>query len=270
MIVFLVENIISACDHRRNEVFYFFDGGLRTKKIIEFYYYADYNKNIFHIAILEVTMNINTIQNSNFYSIWQPNTNKEIANKEITNKAINVETKDANSVKKEASSDFIKEQGGELTKAEEMLITELKQIEQAVRKHEMAHVAAGGRYILSGANYSYKTGPDGKQYIVGGEVKIDTSPVPGDPQATINKMRQVRSAALAPADPSPQDRKVAATAMTISTKAMSELMISRTKEKIDSNEEKAFGNIKHTAGDTYIQIQKMPGNQQEPSFSISA
>ena len=250
-------------------------------------------------------MNINTIQNSHGYSIWQPSTrqpnatpiiqpgrktdpvdrikpdytkpvenksadNKAIADKKITNKTTNPENRDTGSVKQEASSKFVKEQDGGLTKAEEMLITELKQIEQAVRKHEMAHVAAGGRYILSGANYSYKTGPDGKRYVVGGEVTIDTSPVPGDPQATINKMRQVRSAALAPADPSPQDRRVASTAMAISTKAMSELMISRTKEKIDSDEEKAFRNIKHTAGDTYIQVQNMPENQQEPSFRISA
>ena len=45
-----------------------------------------------------------------------------------------------------------------------------------------------------------------------GEVSIDKSPVRGDPQATIEKMQQVRRAALAPAQPSGQDRQVAAEA----------------------------------------------------------
>ena len=49
-------------------------------------------------------------------------------------------------------------------------------------------------------------------YAVGGEVTIDTSPVKGDPQATVAKMEVVIRAALAPADPSGQDRSVAAQA----------------------------------------------------------
>ena len=59
----------------------------------------------------------------------------------------------------------------------------------------MAHITAGGRYITSGANFTYKRGPDGRSYAVGGEISIDTAPIPGDPQATIQKMRQVKSAA---------------------------------------------------------------------------
>ena len=89
-----------------------------------------------------------------------------------------------------------------LTQAELRLVNELKQTDREVKQHEMAHIAAGGRYITSGANFTYKRGPDGQNYAVGGEVSIDTSPVPGDPQATIDKMRQIRSAALAPATPS--------------------------------------------------------------------
>ncbi|MCK5100446.1 MAG: SprA-related family protein [Desulfobacteraceae bacterium] len=232
-------------------------------------------------------MNINTIQNSHIYSSWQPNAkqpdtinNAQIKNNQIVNKSLvnnnakdnttNTENQDSSSAKKEVSSEFARDQEAELTNAEKALVTELKQIDQAVRKHEMAHVTAGGRYILSGANYSYKTGPDGKRYIVGGEVSIDTSEVPGDPQATINKMQQVRRAALAPVDPSPQDRRVASTATSLSTKAVSELMIIRAKEKIDSDEEKAFGNIKQTAENAYANVQNMPGNQQEPFFRISA
>jgi hypothetical protein len=60
-------------------------------------------------------------------------------------------------------------------------------------------------------------------YAVSGEVSIDVSPVNGNPQATIAKMATVRSAALAPADPSGQDRAVAASATAEEIKARQEL-----------------------------------------------
>ena len=91
-------------------------------------------------------------------------------------------------------------------------LAELKQRDREVRAHEQAHVAAGGAHVTGGQTYSYQRGPDGRAYAVGGEVQIDTSPVPGEPQETIRKMQQVQQAALAPAEPSAQDRAVAAQA----------------------------------------------------------
>ncbi|MGB7569780.1 MAG: putative metalloprotease CJM1_0395 family protein [Chitinivibrionales bacterium] len=91
-------------------------------------------------------------------------------------------------------------------------VKELTKRDQEVRAHEQAHIAAGGQYVKGGATYQYQKGPDGKMYAVGGEVTIDTSPVKGDPQATVAKMEVVIRAALAPADPSGQDRSVAAQA----------------------------------------------------------
>ena len=61
------------------------------------------------------------------------------------------------------------------------------------------------------ANYEYTQGPDGRRYAVGGEVSIDVSPE-RTAEATIRKMQVVRRAAMAPADPLPQDRMVAAQA----------------------------------------------------------
>lgn len=210
-------------------------------------------------------MNINTIQPSYLYPIKQSDINNNPSKTSSTN-----ENQKPSDIKKEISSKFAEEQKGGLTKNEEILVQELKEIDQAVKRHETAHVIAGGRFILSGANYSYKTGPDGKRYAVSGEVSIDTSPVPGDPEATIQKMNQIRRAALAPSDPSPQDRKVASTAMTISTKAASELMLEQVKQKAFSDEEKAFGNIKQTADNAYLKVQNMPESQHEPIFKISA
>jgi hypothetical protein len=211
-------------------------------------------------------MNINTIHNSYSPAIVQPGSVHNVKAQDKTEP----ENKNTASQKQEISSKFVDEHKDELTKNEKIILVELKQVDQAVKKHEMAHVIAGGRFILSGANYSYKTGPDGKRYAVAGEVSIDTSEVPGDPQATIDKMNQVRRAALAPADPSAQDRKIASTAMTISTKAMSQLMLDRIKNKADSDEEKAFGNIKQTAENAYLKVQDIPDNQQESTFKVTA
>jgi hypothetical protein len=100
---------------------------------------------------------------------------------------------------------------------------ELSKRDRKVRAHEQAHLAVGGRYIKGVAHYQYQKGTDGKMYAVSGEVSIDVSPVSGNPQATIAKMQTVRSAALAPADPSGQDRAVAAEATSEELKARQEL-----------------------------------------------
>jgi hypothetical protein len=102
-------------------------------------------------------------------------------------------------------------------------IRKLSQTDRDVRSHEAAHMAAGGQYVKGGATFQYQKGPDGKMYAVGGEVSIDTSPVKGNPQATISKMQAIKSAALAPADPSGQDRSVAAQASAVEAQARQEL-----------------------------------------------
>lgn len=95
---------------------------------------------------------------------------------------------------------------------EQLEIAELVSRDQEVRSHEQAHAAVGGQYAGS-PTYTYTRGPDGKRYAVGGEVGIDTGPVANDPEATLNKMDVVIRAALAPAEPSAQDRQVAAQAL---------------------------------------------------------
>jgi hypothetical protein len=111
----------------------------------------------------------------------------------------------------------------QLTAEQEKEVEKLKKRDMQVRAHEQAHVAAGGAYIKGGVNYSYQKGPDGVMYAVGGEVSIDTSPVKGNPQATIAKMETVKAAALAPADPSGSDRAVAASAQQEEAKAQQDI-----------------------------------------------
>lgn len=91
-------------------------------------------------------------------------------------------------------------------------LRELRQRDAEVRSHEQAHMAAGGQYVTGGASYDYQQGPDGRQYAIGGHVSIDASSIPGDPEGSAAKARQVRRAALAPGEPSAQDRAVAARA----------------------------------------------------------
>lgn len=102
-------------------------------------------------------------------------------------------------------------------------LAELKARDTQVRAHEAAHLSAGGGVVRGGASFSYQRGPDGGMYAVGGEVSIDASPVPDNPRATIAKAQQIRAAALAPADPSSQDRKVAAAAAAMASQAATEL-----------------------------------------------
>lgn len=113
--------------------------------------------------------------------------------------------------------------GKPLAAEEQAEIEKLKARDREVRAHEQAHLAAGAGLITRGASYSYKRGPDGQQYVVGGEVGIDTSPVRGDPAAALRKAEQIRRAALAPAEPSPQDRAVAAEASRMAAEARREL-----------------------------------------------
>ncbi len=116
-----------------------------------------------------------------------------------------------------------KADGEALTKDEQKQVQELKDRDRETRTHEQAHKNAAGQYAQGGPVFEYQQGPDGKRYAVGGHVNIDTSAVPGDPQATIQKMQVVRRAALAPSNPSDQDRKVAAQATQAQQKARVEL-----------------------------------------------
>ena len=101
---------------------------------------------------------------------------------------------------------------------EQMEIADLAARDRVVRVHEQAHAAVGGA-LAGSPTYSYTRGPDGRSYVTDGEVSIDTAPVAGDPQATLAKMDQVRRAALAPAEPSAQDMRVAAQAQATAAQA---------------------------------------------------
>lgn len=108
--------------------------------------------------------------------------------------------------------------GKPLSEDDRRTVDELKKRDRAVRAHEQAHMASGGALVHGGATYSFQVGPDGLRYAVGGEVSIDTS-TGKSPQETVARAQTIQAAALAPADPSGQDRAVAAKAAKMATEA---------------------------------------------------
>jgi len=120
---------------------------------------------------------------------------------------------------------------------EQIEIQDLAARDRSVRAHEAAHAAVGGQYA-GAPSYRFQRGPDGQSYAVSGEVPIDASAVPGDSEATIRKLQTVRNAALAPADPSAQDRRVAAQATSRIARARAELAVEqRTQTETSSSTE---------------------------------
>jgi len=108
-----------------------------------------------------------------------------------------------------------------LTPEQIQIIDALRARDLEVRAHEAAHQSAGGG-AAGAASFTYQTGPDGKQYAVGGEVPISIGGG-STPQQRITNAQTVRAAALAPMNPSSQDMRVAARASQIEAAARREL-----------------------------------------------
>lgn len=137
---------------------------------------------------------------------------------------------------------------GELSLEEQRIVTELQAADTNVRAHEAAHMAAGGG-LTSPASYTYERGPDNKMYAVAGEVGISTGEG-NTPQESLNKAQTIRRAALAPADPSPQDLKVAAQAASMEMSARAQIM----QEKMAQNSQNT-NNSNETSGDAVNSVE---------------
>ena len=122
----------------------------------------------------------------------------------------------------------------EPSEEEEREIRELQQEDRRVRAHEQAHLAAAGAYARGGISYEYETGPNHQRYAVGGHVGIDTSEAE-TPAKTVQKMQRVQAAAMAPADPSPADMRIAQKAMRKAREAQGELREQQTATAAASN-----------------------------------
>ena len=125
------------------------------------------------------------------------------------------------------SSSGVSSGGGEQQELQEQqdleISRELAERDREVRAHEQTHASIGGQYA-SAPSYTYERGPDGRMYAVEGEVKIDTSPIPNDPQATLEKAEVIQRAALSVAEPSSADRAAAADARAMAAEARTQIL----------------------------------------------
>ena len=112
----------------------------------------------------------------------------------------------------------------EFSTAELRQIEQLKRRDQEVKAHELAHKSTAGPYASGAPSFDYQIGPDGKRYAVGGEVSIDISKE-SDPERTLEKAQVIRRAAMAPANPSSQDRQIAMRAATMAAEARQEILL---------------------------------------------
>lgn len=205
------------------------------------------------------------------YNTNQENTSSDNSNTQLDNSDTPVYTGE----EMLAAMDKKSTEGKTLTEEEQKQVDELKARDAEVKAHEQAHIAAGGSYVRGGASYDYQTGPDGKKYAVGGEVSIDTSPVEGDPQATINKAQVILKAALAPAEPSGQDKSVASQARQMMASARKELMAEKTNpdESSQSNtqveNDKQNSNSKNSGNNTDNTVDTNSNNTENSAANAS-
>lgn len=147
------------------------------------------------------------------------------------------------------------------TEFERAQLAELQSRDAAVRDHEEAHARVGGEYAGE-PRYEFQIGPDGQNYAVSGAVRIDVSPVKGDPEATIMKMEIVRAAALAPAEPSAADRRIAALADALRLAAVAELNQLRLEDIARLTEPEQ--------NEVFAQVFRQTNERNEPSVDIAA
>ncbi|MDO6592849.1 putative metalloprotease CJM1_0395 family protein [Neptuniibacter sp. 1_MG-2023] len=149
---------------------------------------------------------------------------------------------------------------------------ELAERDREVKAHEQTHASIGGVYA-SAPSYTYERGPDGRMYAVEGEVKIDTSPIPNDPEATLEKAEVIQRAALSVSEPSSADRAAAADARAMAIDARMEILqqereaeVARTEQRSEANE----GNSEDTksAGDVLRELRDESLARSESSAEV--
>lgn len=205
---------------------------------------------------MQIGLNYNYASNSSYEKTQKNNTAQE--NTENTN------SQNKDSKQNNEQTQMIN--GVELTLQQVQQLRELQSIDRNVKAHEAAHQAAGGG-LAGAASFSYTRGPDNQMYAVAGEVPIRMQEG-RTPEETIANARQVAAAAMAPADPSPQDYKVAANAAKMEFDARAEatkLKAQEAKEKKEEDEEKQESSDKNNQ-DSKNNPEKVEVNKEFKNF----
>lgn len=149
----------------------------------------------------------------------------------------------------EQEKSFVEQQKQKLEQPEvKAEIKELELTEKEIIAHEQAHKAVGGS-VTGPITYTHTEGPDGKSYINGGEVSINTKEGSA-PEETLEILEKVKAAALAPAEPSPQDLRVAASATAQIQQTLAEITKQNVEQlQTDEEEVEPFANV-----DTNVEV----------------
>ncbi|WP_067867697.1 putative metalloprotease CJM1_0395 family protein [Neptuniibacter marinus] len=157
----------------------------------------------------------------------------------------------------------------EIEEQELEISRELAERDREVKAHEQTHASIGGAYA-SAPSYTYERGPDGRMYAVEGEVKIDTSPIPNDPEATLEKAEVIQRAALSVSEPSSADRAAAADARAMAVEARMEILqqeredeVAKTEQTSDANEDNSEDT--KSAGDVLRELRDESAARSESS-----
>jgi len=111
----------------------------------------------------------------------------------------------------------------QLNEAQLLEISKLKSRDTELRQHEQAHLSASAGVDVSNASFTYQRGPNGVNYAVSGDVRIDTS-AELKPEDRLVQAAMISDVALAPPEPTPTDRAVAAKAQQMAQQARIEIM----------------------------------------------
>lgn len=134
--------------------------------------------------------------------------------------------------------------------------------DREVHAHEQAHASVGGRHAGS-PTFTFERGPDGVNYAVGGEVSISLPAGGDDPVATLAAAEQVRRAALAPANPSSQDRSVAAAAGQLAVESRAGISELQAQEQAASSEQAEADRVEAQQQQDNKQQQQLEGRARE-------
>lgn len=160
-----------------------------------------------------------------------------------------------------------------LTREEEDVVVDLAARDKEVKTNEQARVASSGGYAGT-PRYDYQDGPDNRLYAVAGNVRIDDSPIQGDPEATLAKMRKINSAAMAVNSPSGADMGVAADSTQMEMKAMKEIKDDKANGMVKTPEATMRASTNSmTGGLSFIVEQAYRSSktpQRQPLFRITA
>lgn len=139
-------------------------------------------------------------------------------------------------------------------------IQQLRQTDKEIRVHEQAHKAVGGS-LAGPVSYEYTTGPDDKQYAVAGEVPINTPQVE-DKDEMLTILEKVRQAALAPAQPSAQDLRVAANASAQIQQLRGEVMREDAVEETEEIPDYVTASTKVDIPERFTREQQLDGSKE--------